>query len=202
MGKIDTKSHGNVEQKDAIDLTGKILISMPSFDETDVFRKAIIYICEHNEFGAMGIIVNREIDTVNFSDLLDNMKIKSPTSDKAPPIFFGGPVDIEKGMVLHPIEEFESEGTVQITDHLALTGTIDIVKKLAAGLGPAKNVFALGYSGWGENQLEEEIKNNTWLIVDSDDDLLFHLDPKDKWEKALNKLGIDASALTGFSGHS
>jgi len=180
---------------------GHILISTPSMDNSDVFSQSIIYVCEHNEEGAMGIVINREIHDISLADLMKNMRIPLPKDMKEAKIHFGGPVDMDHGFILHSIEDFNSKHTIQINSHLGITGSTEIVKKMAKGEGPKKSIFALGYAGWGAGQLEEEILNNMWIIIEADDDILFNTSTDKKWEKALEKLGIDPTALSETSGH-
>jgi len=176
----------------------KLLISMPCFDG-DLFKRSLVYVCEHSEDGAMGIVINRELPDVKFSDLLQHMHLPKSKLVKDPIIYFGGPVDSSRGFVLHS-DDFSSEDTIKLNNNLAMTGTVEIVKAIAKGAGPNKSIFALGYSGWGPEQLEEEIYNNLWLTVDADEKLLFGTSASNKWYRALEKLGIDPLSLSIFSG--
>jgi len=203
MGRRDDITLDSINSK-MTNLTGKILISTPALEDSnsDIFKKAIIYVCEHNSEGSMGVVLNQKIKNLTFADLLKYMKIDYKNTNSDPAIFLGGPLEIEKGFVLHSTKDFSSKETVEIGNNLGITGTKEIVKKISAGIGPSKSLFALGYAGWDAGQLDQEIRDNLWLVVDSDEDLLFEIEPDDKWAKALNKLGIDVAALNGSTGHS
>lgn len=177
----------------------KLLVSMPCFENGDVFKRSLIYVCEHNEDGAMGIVINRRMPEVKFADLLQHMHLPKSKLVKEPIIYFGGPVDSSRGFVLHS-NDFHSEDTVKLNDSLGMTGTVEIVRAIANGSGPYKSIFAMGYSGWGPEQLEEEIYNNLWLTVEADEKIIFGTTAEIKWDKALEKLGINPTALSSMSG--
>ena len=180
-------------------MTGQLLIAMPSMRDPR-FARTIVYVCAHNADGAMGLVVNRLIGSLTFPDLLTQLGIDGSDVSDEIRVHFGGPVETGRGFVLHS-SEYMQEGTLQVDRQLALTATIDILRDIADGRGPARSLLALGYAGWGPGQLDSEIQANGWLHVDSDDTLLFGDDLDAKWEKAIQKLGFDLSMLSGDAGH-
>lgn len=178
-------------------LTGRFLIAMPQMGDPR-FARSVVFLCAHGDEGAMGLIVNKVADGVGFDDLLDQLGIEGATIN-ALTIHNGGPVETGRGFVLHSRDYFD-EGSVGVTDDVALTATIEVLRAIAQGGGPRKRLLALGYAGWGEGQLESEIQANGWLIADADEHILFDEDLERKWDKALAKLGVDPAALSGASG--
>ena len=179
-------------------LEGELLIAMPAMGDPR-FAKSVIYLCAHSEDGAIGLVINRLIDSLTFPELLSHLNISQPPTNTELPVHYGGPVESGRGFVLHSVD-FVEDDTLVIEGNIGLTATLDIVKAIARGDGPARNLLALGYSGWEPGQLEAEIQENTWLNVAADDDLLFEGGVKDKWERALAKLGIDQTMLSGTAG--
>jgi putative transcriptional regulator len=180
-------------------LTGQLLIAMPNMRDPR-FARTVIYMCAHNADGAMGLVVNRLIGSITFPDLLEQLGIDhSGVSDEIR-VHFGGPVESGRGFVLHSAE-YEREGTLQVTERVGLTATIDILRDMARGTGPRNSLLALGYAGWGPGQLDSEIQANGWLNVPADDRLVFGNDLDGKWEEAIGKLGVDLSMLSGDAGH-
>ena len=143
----------------------------------------------------MGIVINQKLPDVQFADLLSQLKLPKPAMMREPIVHFGGPVETGRGFVLHSTD-FMREDTVRINDHMCMTGTIDILSAIAEGKGPVRSIFALGYSGWGPGQLESEIQTNSWLTVPADDDLIFNTDINKKWERSLQRIGIDPIMLS------
>ena len=162
------------------------------------FARTVVFLCAHGDEGAMGLVVNREADNISFDDLLEQLGIDDPTIN-ALPIHSGGPVETGRGFVLHSRDYFQ-EGSIEVTDSVAMTATVDILRSIAEGGGPRKRLLALGYAGWGQGQLESEIQANGWLIADADDDILFSFDVEQKWVQALANLGVDPAALSGTAG--
>ena len=180
-------------------LTGQMLIAMPQMlDER--FVKSVIYMCAHTEDGAMGLVVNKILEDINFPDLLEQLDINSKTDGKNIGVHFGGPVESGRGFVLHS-SDYQQDGTMVIDPQIALTATTDILRDIAKGEGPAKSLLALGYAGWGPGQLDAELQANGWLSVDAEPDLVFGIEPDNAWQVALAKIGIDASMLSGEAGH-
>lgn len=182
-------------------LTGRLLIAMPSMSDPR-FARSVIYLCAHNADGAMGLVVNRLIDSITFRDLLQELKVEEvpAAATAAPAIHFGGPVETGRGFVLHS-SDYAGPDSMPLTDKLALTATVDILKAIASGAGPQRRLLALGYAGWGPGQLDGEIQENAWLCVEADADLVFGDDLDATWNRALAKLGIDASLLSSDAGH-
>lgn len=180
-------------------LAGQLLVAMPQMlDER--FAKTVIYMCAHTEDGAMGLVVNKVMENIDFPDLLDQLGLSpSPTGDEIK-VHFGGPVESGRGFVLHS-SDYVQEATMVIDDSIAMTATTDILRDIAEGDGPRNSLLALGYAGWGPGQLDTEIQANGWLSVPADDTLVFGTDPKSVWQGALAKMGIDVSMLSGDAGH-
>ncbi len=197
-----SKSCDENEDKDEGEayLSGRLIIAMPGMPDPR-FAKSVIYLCAHSAEGAMGLVVNRSMDTLDFPDLLEQIGL-GPLSAACEPIeiHFGGPVESGRGFVLHS-PDYIHEATLVVDSHVALTATVDILKAIAEGEGPHNRLLALGYAGWGPGQLDNEIMANGWLHVDADDDLVFGADLDAKWERAMKKLGIDPSMLSDSAGH-
>jgi putative transcriptional regulator len=180
-------------------LTGQLLIAMPGMPDPR-FAKTVIYLCAHNADGAMGLVINKALENVTFPDLLEQLGIDVPTSEERIKVHFGGPVEADRGFVLHSAD-YAQDATLMVDDHVALTATIDILKAIAGGHGPHNSLLVLGYAGWSPGQLDQEIKQNGWLHVEADDMLLFDNDLASKWDQAMGKLGIDPSLLSDTTGH-
>ena len=180
-------------------LSGQLLVAMPGMEDPR-FGKTVIYMCAHNEDGAMGLVINRAIESLTFPDLLEQIGIETVVPDACINIQFGGPVESGRGFVLHS-SDYSQDVTMVVDNDVALTATIDILKAIAVGDGPRQRLLALGYSGWGPGQLDAEIKRNGWLHVDADKELVFGLDLDGKWERAIRKIGIDPLVLCGEAGH-
>jgi putative transcriptional regulator len=188
-------------------LDGQMLIAMPAMLD-DRFARSLIYVCAHSAEGAMGIVVNHPAPNISFSDLLVKLDV-IPAADaiRLPPragvvkVMRGGPVETERGFVLHSADFFIENSTLPIDDGICLTATLDILKAIARGDGPASAILALGYAGWAPGQLESEIQGNGWLHCTPDSDLIFGADAGGKYEKALKKIGIDLGMLSNEAGH-
>jgi putative transcriptional regulator len=183
---------------DAAYLEGQLLIAMPAMTDPR-FERSVIYVCAHNAEGAMGLVVNKLFEEIDFEELLTQLEITPADSSPQMSIHFGGPVESQRGFVLHTAE-YVGKGTVAVDDQVALTATLDILKELANGSGPRSNMLALGYAGWGPGQLEDEITDNAWLHAPFDEALVFDRDVDTKWQRALNSIGVDLSSLSGAAG--
>ncbi|AIK95821.1 YqgE/AlgH family protein [Candidatus Odyssella acanthamoebae] len=181
-------------------LTGKLLIAMP-FQEDPRFYQSVIYICGHDDTGAMGLIVNKPLLTVEFSDLLEQLGIEH-TKKLVPnlPIYYGGPVEVGRGFVLHT-PDYLSDSSVVIDGDFALTATVDVLRALSHNHGPVKSMMALGYVGWGTGQLEQEINNNEWLVLEATPDLVFDDNYEGLWRAAMLSIGINPNNITIDFGH-
>lgn len=180
-------------------LTGQLLIAMPQMTDPR-FERSVIYICAHTADGAMGLVVNREIEALTFPDLLKQLSIDAEVIDDKIQVLFGGPVETGRGFVLHS-SDYVQNTTMLVDKRVGLTATMEVLKDIASGNGPKLNILALGYAGWGPGQLDAEIQANGWLSVPADDGLVFDPDLDKKWERALAKIGVDFSMLSGQAGH-
>lgn len=180
-------------------LSNHFLIAMPSLQDANFYR-TVAYICEHDDEGAMGIIINRPLD-LELADILEQMDI-SPNTPEAihQPIFSGGPVQTERGFVLHPTEQ-PWDATNEITPDISITTSKDILHAIAAGKGPKQSLVALGYAGWGAGQLEKELAENTWLSGPADSQIIFSSPPEQRWQAAAQLLGVDLNLISGQTGH-
>lgn len=180
-------------------LTGQLLVAMPGIGD-ERFDKTVIYICAHSDEGAMGLVVNREIDSLTFPDLLEQLNIEPDLGAQPIQVQFGGPVESGRGFVLHS-PDYVQDGTLVVDNSIALTATVDILRAIADGEGPKNTMLALGYAGWGPGQLDMEIRSNGWLHVPADEELVFGGDLDAKWEQAMTKIGIDPRMLSDAAGH-
>jgi putative transcriptional regulator len=178
---------------------GQLLVAMPQMQDPR-FAKTVIYLCAHTPEGAMGLVLNKLVDSITFPDLLEQLSIEPAISGEEIRVHFGGPVESGRGFVLHTAD-YQREGTLPINSGIALTATVDILRDMARGAGPRQTLLALGYAGWGPGQLDAEIQANGWLQVPADEHLVFGQDLEAKWELALAKLGIDFGRLSGEAGH-
>lgn len=181
-------------------LMGRVLVAMPNMGDPR-FHRAVILLCAHDEHGAMGLVLNHVLPGVDMRHLLEQLHIEISTDaalgDVA--VMSGGPVENARGFILHT-HDFHQDDTILISPHLAVTGTVDALRSVAAGQGPEQMVFILGYAGWTEGQLESEIQQNVWLVCDADPELIFNVPPEEKWNKAIGSLGIDLAMLSGEAG--
>lgn len=180
-------------------LTGHFLIAMPGMGDPN-FARGITFICQHNEDGAMGLVVNRLSD-YKLGDVLLQMRMPCERADvAATPVLTGGPVQPERGFVLHAFGEREWESSYRVNDMLIVTTSRDILAAMADGDGPRRALVTLGYAGWGAGQLEQELRDNAWLTVRADDRILFDTALDDRWSAAMALVGINPANLTSYSG--
>ncbi|MBC6906033.1 YqgE/AlgH family protein [Saccharophagus sp. K07] len=179
-------------------LSNHFLIAMPGLHDP-LFANSITYICEHSPEGAMGLVVNRAMD-LHMSDIFEQMSLSYDEKYGRAPILAGGPVHTQRGFILHPTGGIW-QSTIQITPEISLTASKDIIAALATGQGPENALFVLGYSGWGAGQLEQEIKENSWLTVPADTDILFRTPLEQRWHAAALRLGIDMNLMSAQAGH-
>jgi putative transcriptional regulator len=177
---------------------GQLLIAVPHMEDPR-FRHSVIFMCSHSRSGAVGLVVNKLIDDMPFSDLLQQLDIERSERADAIRVHFGGPVEPGRGFVLHT-QEYKIDGTTPVAGGMALTATTDILRDMAKGHGPQDCFLALGYSGWGPGQLDREIQDNGWLVVQPDRDLLFDPETETKWKRAYAKLGVEPGALSQTGG--
>ena len=180
-------------------LTDHFLIAMPQLDDPNFFH-SVTYICQHDAEGAMGVMINQPMD-MKLGDILKQLEIEN--DDEAlgeQQVYFGGPVQQERGFILHsPSKNWQ--GTLFISDDIALTTSSDILKDIASQSGPKDSLIALGYAGWGAGQLEEELAQNAWLSVPASAEIIFDTPVDDRWSKAATLLGVDLQLLSDDIGH-
>ena len=189
-----------------INLTNQFLIAMPGMGD-GTFAGTVVYLCEHTEKGALGLVINKPID-IKLKNLFEKVELALDREDLAEsPVYFGGPVQTERGFVLHERlsgEDGEGEGyhsSLQIPGGLAMTTSKDVLEALSSGAGPKKILVTLGYSGWGAGQLEDEMSRNGWINVGAEPGIIFDTPVEQRYDKALSLLGIDARMLSQEAGH-
>ena len=185
---------------DATDtLTNQLLIAMPGMADPN-FSSTVTLICEHNDDGALGIIINRPL-TLKLGGLFEQLDVDDADSNAAKkPVFMGGPVGLERGFVLHD-STHSYENSLAVSSAINLTLSRDIIDAMATGEGPRKSLVALGYAGWEPGQLEEEILANSWLNVAATPDIVFDLPFAERWTAAAESIGVDISLLAPDAGH-
>ena len=182
-------------------LAGKLLIAMPAMGDPR-FERSVVYLCAHGEDGAMGIIVNKPVPELRFSDLLEQLGIPRPEKGARDiRVHFGGPVEGGRGFVLHSADYEADGGTMRIDEEVSMTATLDVLRRIAAGEGPKSSMLALGYAGWGPGQLEREIGQNAWLTGPARSEILFGRANEHKWNAALKTIGVDPQTLSSSAGH-
>lgn len=179
--------------QDFSNLTGKILIASPYTMEGNVFHQSLIYVVHHNAEGAVGFIFNRLVNNAPASNLFKQLDPDIDISMLNLEIHIGGPVELERGFFLHSADYdknllFKAEGS-----NIAVSSNLEILKDITGGKGPASNMFVIGYTGWSSGQMELEMQNNLWIVLEPDNELIFGIDNSNKWIKALARLGIDST---------
>ena len=180
-------------------IPGQFLLATPSMQDPR-FKDALIYICSHDRSGAMGLIINQSKSGLHLSDILEQIGIEGDVKVADTPVLNGGPVDIDRGFVLHSPDYFKKDTSLKLSETLTLTSTKDILEALVRIDAPKKAMLAIGYSGWGAGQLEKEIGQNSWLIVDADEPIIFETDLSGKRDKAYEILGVAPEMLSFNSG--
>lgn len=181
-------------------LAGHFLIAMPSLQDPN-FLRSVTYICEHNDKGAFGIVINRQLDS-RITEILDQLSIEYEKENKhvLKNVYVGGPVEIERGLILHsPIGEWES--TLVSHNDIGLTSSLDIMRSIGNGSPPENFFVVLGYAGWDAGQLEQELAENIWLHGPADKDIIFNLPVSKRWDASAKLLGIDITLLSSDIGH-
>ncbi len=191
------ESASNKKESGFVSMADQFLMAMPS-QTSDIFEGGVVYICEHSEEGALGLLLNRPTD-LSVEQLLERLELEVNTDLPALTVFYGGPVQTDRGFVLHhPSGHYRS--SVVLGD-MALTTSRDVLEDLARGEGPEQVFITLGYAGWSAGQLEQEMAANAWLNVNADRNIIFRKRPADRYSAALALLGIDPAALSGEAGH-
>jgi len=186
-----------------VNLTHHFLIAMPAMTDPN-FAKTLTYICEHNDQGALGIIINRPID-MNLAGLFERVNIdleddRAVSNYSNMPVYYGGPVQTDRGFVLHrPLGQWQS--TLKVKDELGLTSSRDILQSMATEAEPHEVLITLGYAGWSAGQLEWELSQNAWLTVEADPEIIFNLPPEERLVAAMQSLGVDFANLSDVAGH-
>ena len=192
----------------SINLTHHFLIAMPGLED-ETFAKSVVYLCEHSERGALGLVINKPSD-INLQSLLQKVDLDLRRQDLTDtPVFQGGPVQTERGFVLHDAMQADSEkpedsgysSTLSIPGGLEMTTSNDVLEALSTGAGPRRVLVTLGYASWGEGQLESELAENTWLTVGADPSVIFDTPIGQRWDRALGLLGLQAWMLSPDAGH-
>ncbi|WP_138922682.1 YqgE/AlgH family protein [Sulfitobacter sp. BSw21498] len=182
-----------------MDLTGQLLVAMPGMGDPR-FDHSVIFICAHDDEGAMGLIVNKPAADLKLGDVLDRLSDVDMDDITGLGVHVGGPVETERGFVLHSAEYRSVMKTTDIAQGVAMTVTLDILEDIARGKGPRQAMMMLGYAGWDAGQLEGEIAQNGWLTCPCDTDILFTLPDARKWEAALTSIGVDPLGLSATAG--
>lgn len=191
--------------EDASHLANQLLIAMPGMvDET--FAGTVVYLCEHNQRGAMGLVINRPTD-IDLEHLFDKIDLKLEIAPLLhQPVYFGGPVQTERGFVLHQnLADIQYSSSLNVPGGLSMTTSKDVLEAVSSGRGPGKFMMTLGYAGWGEGQLEDEISKNGWLNVSTSLDnlmqIIFDTPTEYRYDSVMSLLGIDPGHLSGEVGH-
>jgi putative transcriptional regulator len=183
----------------ATSLTNHFLIAMPGLKDPN-FSRTVTYVCEHTEQGAMGIVINRPMD-IRLGEVLDQLDIEPSVAGVAETqVFLGGPVQQDRGFVIHTGPS-EYDSTLSVTPDIRVTTSRDVLEAIADGQGPEQRLVALGYAGWSGGQLEEELSANAWLSGPADSEVIFRRSPGERWLAAAQLLGIDLNLLSGEAGH-
>jgi len=182
-------------------LANHFLVAMPELQDPN-FHQTVTLICQHDENGALGVVINRPMENLVMHDVLSQLEL-DVTKDQPmahEPVYVGGPVHNELGLVLH--EGFgEWQSTIPVGQTMGLTSSRDVLESMAIGSGPENALLSLGYAGWGAGQLESEIHQNSWLTVEADPAVVFETPPHERWKRAMQAMGLDLSRLASGAGH-
>jgi putative transcriptional regulator len=186
---MDLRDHHTMSASStpAASLVGRFLVAAPSMPD-ERFQKSVVFICKHDDDGALGIIVNNKVDDLPLGQVYKQLGIEVAKTTAETPVLFGGPVETSRGLVLHSAD-YKRDETLLIDGGLALTASLEILKDMAGGSGPKQAWLALGHSGWAPGQLDREMQDNAWLVVDANAALVFDADFDAKWQRALDLLG-------------
>jgi putative transcriptional regulator len=180
-------------------LEGRLLIATPAL-QGSFFEKSVIYVVAHNENGAMGVVINNTIKDLTYADIFEQLNIPSSDINFSTHVRLGGPVEAEKGFVLHS-HDYKISGTRIINNEFSMTSSIDILQAIAKDEGPRKNLILLGYAGWSSGQLESEIQEDSWLILPADSRIVFGIDDMEKWTESLRSLHIESHRYSATAGN-
>ncbi len=191
----------SAEQEDDqsfLSLRDHILISMPSLEDS-IFNRSLTYICDHNEYGAMGVIINHPMG-LTLGDVFEQLELEVAPQVRDIQVLAGGPVNSQQGLVLHR-NQGSWDSTLEITPEICLTASKDIVEAMACDTAPASAQLALGYAGWSPGQLEQELNNNCWLTMPADSAIIFDIPSEERWAAAAKRLGVDLNLISSQTGH-
>lgn len=180
-------------------LSGSLLVATPSIQES-CFSRSVIYMCAHNHEGAMGVIINYPVATVQLKEVFDQLDIDTGLELPDVPIHFGGPVESYRGFVLHS-SDYPAQDSLFAKDGIVVSASVNILQKIAEGQGPEKGMLMLGYAGWSAGQLESEIESGSWIVVPATKKLIFETDNETKWNVAVSTLGFDMGHFSSQVGH-
>ena len=166
-----------------------------------IFKKSLIYICSHDKNGAMGLIINKPISDIKLKKEAEEILKETQLHqiNPKPDIYFGGPVDLNMGIILHPLD-YMTKKTIKISNHVGVTSDSKILKDIQLGNGPSMFRLSIGYAGWSNGQLEDEFENGDWLIAPSNSDIIFEIPDEQKWSYINNRLGININQISGHGG--
>lgn len=181
-------------------LAGKLLVAMPGIGDPR-FSRSVILMCSHDDQHAMGVVINKPKQEVTLNEVLGHLGLQAGAALGARSVLDGGPVRPDRGYVLHSADYAAREVTQDVAPGICLTATRDVLEAVAKTQAPKDFLFALGCSGWGAGQLEQELKQNAWLVVDADEAIVFDADHEQKWDRAIRMLGFDPSQLAPAQGH-
>jgi putative transcriptional regulator len=180
-------------------LEGQLLVATPQV-KGDMFAQSVIYLFVHNEEGAMGLVLNKPLDQIQTSEVLDQLGIEAGPQMRPLPVLHGGPVEEQRGFLLHS-GDYASDTSLRAENGLSVTASAAILKAIAQGRGPHHRLLLLGYAGWGAGQLEAEMEQNSWISVPATPELVFHEEPDELWSLAAGSLGIDMGRFSPTAGH-
>lgn len=181
-------------------LSGQLLVATPLVSSPG-FMHSVIFMCNHDENGAMGIIINHIIENISYRDLFEQLSIKREESIDHLPVHYGGPVEINRGFVIYHYDDIPEPESICSINNIAVSSSLNILRDIAHGKGPDQRILALGYAGWAAGQLESEIEANSWISVPVSRELIFASDNEAKWQRAASSQGIDIRKLTSDIGH-
>ena len=193
-----SKTPGGKSMED-MNFRNHFLLAMPALNGS-IFSNSITYMCEHNEHGAMGIVINRPLN-LSVEEMLEHLQLSVGGRLRETPVMAGGPVQGDRGVVLHRTTRRQWERCLKVSGEISLTTSRDILTAIAEGAGPEDNLIALGYAGWGAGQLESEILENSWLTLPSDSAIIFDTPYQQRFSKAAEQLGVNMNLISGEAGH-
>lgn len=180
-------------------LSGQLLVATPLID-SGPFQRSVVFVFAHGLDGAMGIMVNQPLEMVHFSSLIEGFKLPEGTENKEIPVYYGGPVERNRGFVIHT-NDFARDYTLAVHRDVSVTASSAILNDILAGNGPRKSALVVGYAGWEQGQLEQEIEQNSWIVVPSSPALIFDTEDEIKWATASKSLGVDMAFFSTVAGH-